>query len=151
MNKGVVIDASVVVKLFRSEEHTDKAKALIKYITKNDIAVIAPQLLITETINVSVTKGVAITLLLKFFEDWREKGGLIVTDLSHQILEKAGEIVEIGNSKSGYPHFPDSVYHAIAIENNDILVTSDHRHYAKTHKDFSHIVMLENWKGVFDV
>ena len=55
-------------------------------------------------------------------------------------------IVSDGQKNSGFPSLYDSVYHALAINNNCHFVTADKRHEAKT-KQFGHIVLLDQWEN----
>ena len=55
----VVVDSSVMIKLFVDEKDRNEALALFDYLNQNDIKIIAPQLLITETLNVCLAKEVA--------------------------------------------------------------------------------------------
>lgn len=43
----------------------------------------------------------------------------------------------------------DSVYHAMAIINDGVFITSDKRHYEKT-KSFGHITLLKDWESALE-
>lgn len=60
---------------------------------------------------------------------------------SEVVIKKALKIVGHGHFKSGFPHFYDSVYHALAIEHKCDFVTSDEKHYEKS-KGFGNIKLL---------
>ena len=145
--KSVVIDANILIKLFRLESDTEIAQNCLTYIVENDITVIAPQLLITEAMNVCISQGIDREILLNFF-DAQLQNRLQITDLDISILRKASEISQKGSPKSGYPCFNDSIYHAIAIENEITMITADKRHFLKT-EEFGHIKMLKDWEDLF--
>ena len=59
MNKNsVVLDSSVIVKVFVQEDDREQTIDLLKYLILKDIKIIAPELLITETLNVCLAKNV---------------------------------------------------------------------------------------------
>jgi predicted nucleic acid-binding protein len=55
-------------------------------------------------------------------------------------------ICQNGHEKSGYPTMYDSIYHAMAILNEGIFITSDKRHYEKA-KTFGYISLLKDWES----
>ena len=65
---------------------------------------------------------------------------LVGTD--EYLIKKTLEMTKVGHSKSGYPTFNDSLYHAIAIRDKAIFITADRRHYLKT-KHLGNIMLLE--------
>lgn len=64
----VVLDSSVFIKLFVEESDRMDAVELIEYINQNDIKIIAPELFITETLNVCMTKGVMYQNIIDIWE-----------------------------------------------------------------------------------
>nr|VFJ52391.1 MAG: PIN domain-containing protein [Candidatus Kentron sp. FW] len=70
---------------------------------------------------------------------------LELVDLTDECWLKAEEIARYGNEKSGFPSLYDSVYHALAIENDCSFITADNRHETKA-ENFGHIVLVENWE-----
>lgn len=109
------------------------AVELMEYINQNDIKIIAPEFLITETLNVCMTKGVIYQNVIDFWELQCSLGLLVVT-ADEKVLVKACRIAEYGHEKSGYPSFNDSLYHAIALNYNTTFITADQRHIAKVEK-----------------
>ena len=61
-----------------------------------------------------------------------EKHTLQSVSLSDTLIQTASEIAQTGHPKSGSPSFYDASYHALALLLETHLITSDHRHYAKT-------------------
>ena len=148
MNKNsIVLDSSVIVKVFVQEDDREQTIDLLKYLNLKNIKIIAPELLITETLNVCLAKNVTHDVVLDYFNDL--KGfGLIMPSIEQSILVSACKIAESGNQKSGFPSFNDSVYHAMAKSHNTFFITADNRHKAKTEKE-GHIVLLKDWEQVF--
>ena len=50
-----------------------------------------------------------------------------------------------GHTKSGYPSWFDSFYHAIAVEEGAIFITADKRHAVKT-RQFEHACLLRDFE-----
>ncbi len=66
---------------------------------------------------------------------------LNVAELDLESSQKAKEMTTKGHEKSGYQSFYDSVYHALAIQNNCDFITADKKHHAKA-KEFGNIKLL---------
>ncbi len=62
---------------------------------------------------------------------------------------QAEQICKHGHKKSGFPTMYDSVYHAMAVINNGVFITSDKRHYEKA-KSFGHIALLDDWEEALE-
>jgi predicted nucleic acid-binding protein len=60
-----------------------------------------------------------------------KKTNLKIIELEENIIQKSLKITQMGHDKSGFPSFYDSVYHAIAIENNCDFITADKVHFDK--------------------
>jgi predicted nucleic acid-binding protein len=148
MNTGIIVlDSSVVIKLFVQEHDRQQAVDLIKFVNKNDIKIVALELLITETLNVCLAKSVPHKTVLKFFET-QFKLGLTTPNLDSIVLNKACDIAISGNENCGFPSFNDSVYHSLAIRLKTQFISADHRHKVKSEK-FGHIVLLKDWESIF--
>jgi len=143
----VVVDSSVMIKLFVDEKDRSEALALFDYLNQNDIKIIAPQLLITETLNVCLAKEVAHWKVIQLWESFINRG-LVVINPETSILELACQIANQWDQKSGFPSFNDSLYHAIAISYNTTFITADKRHMTKV-QQFGHIAELANWKAFY--
>lgn len=142
----VVIDANIVIKLFWEEPDSAEAVALFNYLIEKDIKIIAPELLIHEAYQVLLSKNVDKNLLLQFFKTQIDTT-IFISPLTFSITKKACDMVESGNAKSGYPSFFDSVYQALAQENDALFITADNAHLTKT-KQFGNIALLKNWRQV---
>jgi predicted nucleic acid-binding protein len=64
------------------------------------------------------------------------------------VTRKALEISNTGHAKTGYPSFYDSAYHALALMNGGVFLTSDQQHMAKA-AGFGSVVLLKDWRSRF--
>ena len=147
MNKKiVVIDASVIIKVFIQENDRKQTINLLKYLNQSDIKIIAPELLLTETLNVCLAKNISYHVVLKFF-DSLDDFALKIAPIDSHVLRVACKIAESGNKQSGFPSFNDCVYHALAITHDTWFITADNRHKAKTERQ-GHIILLKDWQKI---
>jgi len=149
MLQKIVVDASVCCKLFlKSEPYAEKALSLFKLAYTNSIQLIVPPLFIYEVTNVLRNANLSPSeenRTLKMLFNQLENAVQIVTP-QVSTFSKALEISKTGHVKSGFPSFYDSSYHALAIEQNAILVTADKKHFQKT-EQFKHVLLLEDFKS----
>lgn len=138
-----VLDASVVVKwLFSdpdSEPLTDAATALIERVVAED-CVLQPVHLLAEVGGVLARKTpdtIATTLGLLDSMQWDTADDI-------DILQRAGRLAVQLNH-----HLFDTLYHAVALETDGMLITADMRYLAKAHK-LGHIAALKDWRQVLD-
>ena len=142
MNK-VVLDANIYVKLFKKNEpDCQKANTLVRNFVKNGIEIIEPHIVVNETITTCEHAQYDIQEVCDFFKaliDFRMR----FIEINTQLLDKTMEITKEGHPKSGYPTFNDSMYHAIALQENALFITADQRHYEKV-KQLGNIALLKN-------
>jgi len=141
----VVLDSNVLIKLFKEEHDSHHAKALLTMLLEKEISIIAPQLLVTETIDVCLYEKVATIDLLNNFFSALLVEAIELPKMSVRLFKKACELVDCGHPKSGYPSINDSLYHAYAITYDAVFITADKRHEAKT-RGLGGICLLENWQ-----
>ena len=67
-----------------------------------------------------------------------------IVNLSEDLIEKTFKMTKHGHKKSGFPSFYDCIYHALAIHEKCTFITSDEKHFDKTHKKFGHVKLLKN-------
>ena len=148
MTNSIVLDSNILIKIFKEESDSKQAKNLLKYLLENHISIVAPQLLITETIDVCLYQKVtSATVLHDFFETLIDDH-ILTPSISKQALKIACEMVGYGHEKSGYPTINDSLYHAYAIELDTKFITADARHKKKTEK-YGNVVLLKDWQSIF--
>lgn len=143
--KKIVLDSCVFNKLFLNEFDRDEAIKLIDFLTTNSYKILVPDLFLYEVLAVAGGNNYPIKeayLIIKSIKN------LHFVNIEENFIDKAIEICESGNQKSGFPSFYDSSYHSIAIENQCLFITSDKKHLAKT-LHFGNIVFLENWEREF--
>lgn len=143
--KNIVLDACVAAKTFIDEPDSQDAINLIKACVQNNISITAPNIFSYEIAQIAVKKSISLEQVLTLFETALFK----LTDLqipNKSIWLQAEYICRCGHKKSGFPTMYDSIYHAMAIINDGVLITSDKRHYEKT-RSFGHIALLKQWES----
>lgn len=141
----IVLDACVVAKTFIDEPDSQEAVNLISACVKENIQITAPDIFKYEIAQIAVKKSVSLDKVLTLFEEAIFK--LIDMQSPNRFIWLQGEhICQHGHEKSGFPTMYDSVYHAMAIINDGVFITSDKRHYEKT-KSFGHIILLKDWES----
>ena len=148
MVSSVVLDSNILVKVFLEEQDSDQARELLRHLIQNNVLVLGPQLLITETIDVCLSLGVDPDNLYKFFDN-RLEGIISIVELTSETIRTALAISTHGHVKSGFPSYTDSIYHAIAVEHESLFITADKRHLDKTVKKFGSVVLLKDWHTHF--
>ncbi len=144
----VVIDACIAAKTFAQEADSPEALELLRACVKNNIPMIAPDLMKYEIAQIALKKSFAMDKVIHLFED------AIFTLVEMHNPDRftwlqAESICQKGHEKSGYPTMYDSIYHAMAIIKDGVFITADRRHYEKA-KSFGHIAMLNDWEKTLD-
>jgi predicted nucleic acid-binding protein len=148
MKNSIVIDSNIFIKIFKEEPDSSQAKELLTYVLENNISIVAPQLMITETIDVCLYNKVATaSTLYDFFETLIDES-ILTPALTKEVLKIACDMTHYGHEKSGYPTINDCLYHAYALDMGIAFITADGRHKKKTEK-YGHIVLLSNWDSIF--
>ena len=142
----IVIDASVFSKLYLNEADSDVAHAFCRAAALSNQILAAPHLLKHEMCLSTLRWGISFEIPLSILEAYRDIG-LQLVDPPKSTWLLAEKICRSGNDKSGHPGLQDSLYHALAIETDGVLVTADTRHLAKT-KAFGHAISLADWKSL---
>lgn len=108
---------------------------------------IAPDLLKYEVAQTALRHKVPLEKVFQIFE---KHISILIEQCApgKEAWQKAEEIFSQGHVKSGYPSMYDSIYHAMAIVEDGVFVTTDKRHFKKA-KNFGHITLLEDWKTLF--
>ena len=140
----LVIDASVLVKLFRDETDSSQAHEFCQWVADERHPVIEPYILKHELCLATLTSQMAFTVPLALLAGYRRFGWQLI-DPPRSTWLLAEEICRSGSKKAGFPSLQDSLYHALAIDTGGTLVTADTRHLAKT-KSFGHAVALADWE-----
>lgn len=130
MNK-VVLDANIYVKLFKQESDSDQAIKLFHTLIQEGVEILAPSVVVNETVTTCEVNRYPISEVCNFFTALMD-ASIRLIELDQTIIQKTLAMTEQGHAKSGFPTFSDSLYHAIAIQENALFVTADRRHYEKT-------------------
>lgn len=142
----LVVDANVFIKIFVLEPDTQTAREFLSFCNQHAIQLIAPSLFKYEVIGVCVQKKVDMDKLLKGLAIYLQRA-LKLQEPTASDWQLAYQICQSGHNKSGYPSIYDSIYHAMAINQNSYFITADNRHLIKA-KQFGHIGLLEHWRSV---
>ncbi len=139
-----VIDSCIFAKLFLKEEDRDTAISFLENSVKRHYKIYVPRIFIYEILSICSEKNLERSEVFKAINQY-QNCGLNIVDPSETLFNHALEIAKHGHTKSGYPSFYDSIYHALAIENNCTFITSDIKHYVKT-KKFGFIKLLKEYE-----
>ena len=140
---SVVLDANIFLKLFKEENDSGEAKKLIQHLAQSLTPILAPCVVINETLHACEREKIDISVACRLFIEL-QRSNLTLMLMTEGLIERAYQITKIGHEKSGFPTFSDSVYHAIALQENAVFITADHRHFVKTER-LGHILMLDQW------
>jgi predicted nucleic acid-binding protein len=147
MSEIVIVDASVFAKLVVEEDDSHEALAFFGHASTNRYFLKAPSLFLYEGLALSSRSekesGGAYELLLSLLN-----AGFELVEIGNSVTRKALEISNTGHAKTGYPSFYDSAYHALALMNGGVFLTSDQRHMAKA-AGFGSVVLLKDWRSRF--
>jgi predicted nucleic acid-binding protein len=140
----LVLDASVLVKLFRDEPDSAVAYSLVKHCADKQVAFLSPGLALYELLSVALHYEVSFTVPIELVKRLRQTGFRLVEPSAREIL-KAEQIARANSPSHGFPQLKDSIYHAMAVERGATFVTADAKHLART-RSFGHITLLADWR-----
>ena len=138
--KQIVLDASVFNKLFLNEEDSTSAIDYIEKINNEGYKILVPSIFLYEVLGVAEYYKCNTKEIYDLICEY-ETNNLQIINPDNSLIKQAIEMTTKGHDKSGYPSFYDSVYHALAIQNNCDFITADGKHYAKA-KEFGNIKYL---------
>ncbi len=137
----LVVDASVVVKWAlpepSSEEHLDEALAVLAAIRRREVTLVQPLHWILEV------AAVLVRIRPEIVDERLDLLGLIQVSIAAEtvVLRRAARLAEELNH-----HLFDTLYHAVALERQGVLVTADGR-YARKAAHLGRVVELRRWTG----
>jgi predicted nucleic acid-binding protein len=126
----IVVDASILVKLFKQEDDSAKARTVIDRLLRGDEAYLAPTLVLYEVLSAALHVDYPFAKVGEFFEKLRING-LDIEEPTTDELILAQKIASTAAPSGGYPALFDSIYHAMAMARGAIFLTTDERHTAK--------------------
>ena len=136
-----VVDASVVVKWFLPESHSDKADALLQRFISDGLELTAPDHLIAEVGNTlwkrSVRrKEISVAEADESYSDFLSLQ--LPLEASSAIAEKAFNLAVLENHS-----VHDTLYLALALERSCELITADKKFTNKVNKRFPFVRLLD--------
>lgn len=140
----LILDASILAKLFRDEPDSPLAEAVVLHCARRRLVHMAPGLALYEVLSVALHYGVPFDLPIKIIADLR-KAGFQFVEPSAEELRKAEFIATTKSHTHGFPQLKDSIYHAMAIARDGTFLTADKRHFDRT-KALGNIQMLADWR-----
>jgi predicted nucleic acid-binding protein len=147
-NKLYVVDTSVTAKLFLVEEQSEEAKRIYQQAARQEIMLLAPELICYELISVLSQEDIALSTVkehLFLFEELVKNETLIIVPYSFTILNKASEIASLDTGGQGYISSFDATFHALAVLMKAVFITADEKHYNKTKDLIGSVMLLENF------
>jgi predicted nucleic acid-binding protein len=141
----IVVDASVLVKLFKREEDSDLARSFVDHMLDSGQGYLAPSIVIYESLSAALHVELPLDEIGSLFNEFREFG-LAIEEPTVKELALAEKIARSRAPGGGYPALFDSIYHAMAIERGGTFVTADERHFRKA-KQFGRVIMLSDWRA----
>ncbi len=143
--RSIVVDANVVVKSFAQESDSKQAIEFFRACVEQDLDLIAPDLLRYEVLQIAIRKQYPVEVCLDLLEN--SISSLVeMLPPEQKVWVIAEKICQQGNKKSGFPSLYDSIYHAMAIAEDGLFITADHRHYVKA-DSYGHIALLRDWQS----
>ena len=140
----IVVDASVFVKLFKTEDGSDTARALIDHLLGQDDEFLAPSVVLYEALSAALHVEQHFDTIGTLFDQLRHFG-LKIEEPAGDELVLAEKIARTEAPGGGYPALFDSIYHAMAIRRGGTFVTADQRHFSKAGQ-FGSVVLLSQWR-----
>lgn len=144
---AAVLDASVFCKIFLDEPDRQACLDFLSHARAQALPLSAPGLFIYEALAVASASGFGAPKAWELISDF-VRAGFELVEPDAELVQLAQAMASHGHSKSGFPAFYDTVYHALALRNGAIFVIADARHLAKT-REFGHVVLLKNWREAF--
>lgn len=143
--KTYVLDTSVAAKLFYIEEHSDRVRQLVLDAAQGQAELIAPQLLLFELNNVFVAKGSPKEERDRFRRKLLEliaEGFIHVRSTTEANLMASADMAATETHGQAHIRTFDAVFHALAIDEQAILLTADAKHYNKTAATFGSVALI---------
>ncbi len=140
--KQIVLDSSVFNKLFLNEKDTEIAINYIEKINNEGYKILVPSIFLYEVLGVAGHHKCNTREIYDLICEY-ESNNLQIINPDNTLIKQALEMTTKGHDKSGYPSFYDSVYHALAIQNECDFITADKKHFDKV-KEIGNIKMLQN-------
>jgi predicted nucleic acid-binding protein len=140
----LIVDASVLIKLFKPEADTAIARGLIGSLVRQKQPFAAPSVALYEVLSNALHFERPFVEVAELFTRLRGLGPSLEEPTAPELARAQG-IAMTRAPIGGYPALYDSIYHAMAIERAGTFVTADARHVAKT-AHLGHVRLLADWR-----
>jgi predicted nucleic acid-binding protein len=140
----LVLDASILAKLFRDEADSPVAEAVLVHCAQRQIVHIAPGLALYEFLFVALHYGVPFDVPIRIIADIKKAGFQFVEPDAAE-LRRAESIATMKSRTHGFPELKDSIYHAISIMRGGTFLTADKRHVDRT-RALESVQLLSDWR-----
>lgn len=140
----LILDASILAKLFRDEPDSPAAEAVLVHCARHRLVHKAPSLALYEVLSVALHYGVPFDIPVQIIADLG-KAGFELVEPGAEELRKAESIATTKSQAYGFPELKDSIYHAMAIVRGGVFLTADNRHFQRT-KTLGNIQLLADWR-----
>lgn len=141
----IVIDASVIVKLFHSETDSHLAHDAVLAIAASGADFGSPGIVTYEVLAVALHYDVPFEIPLQLFGRMKAAGFQLIEPTDDELI-LGGQIAATRPKSHGYPELKDSIYHAVAIMRGGAFLTADDTHITKT-REFGSAVPLSEWRA----
>ena len=143
----LVLDTSVIVKIFLQEKESDTTHTLFESIEQGEHEAFIPSLAIYEVLGVlirEVSDPEQYDQYSSVFFGLIDEGLFQVVEGDAKLLEKATTIARIDTKSQGYVSLNDATFHALAIMNDSVFITADIKHHRKTAVAVGSVMLLED-------
>lgn len=140
----LVIDASILIKLFRDEPDSHLARKAIEHGAEQGVQLLAPGLALYEVLAIALHYEVPFDIPIRLIEGLKQIGFALLEPTPEE-LRKAEVIATTRDATQGFPDLKDSIYHATAVIRGGIFLTADRRHFQRA-QAFGNIRLLADWR-----
>ena len=141
----LVLDASILIKLFHEEIDSPVARAAGEEAGEHRISLLSPSIALYEILSVALHHELPFEMPLQLIAALQRTGFQLVEPTPQELL-KAEIIATTKSTSPGYPQLQDSVYHAMAILRGATFLTADRKHADRTRR-FGSIKLLSEWRS----
>ena len=142
----LVLDTSVIVKIFLEEEGTERAAALMEKIDSGEHVALIPSLAIYDVLGVlirEISDPEEYDRHLSVFFGLIDEGLFQVVEGNAALMGKATTIARTDTKSQGHVSLNDATFHALAFMNDAVFITADIKHHRKTTDAVGSVMLLD--------